>query len=274
MLQIESLTELAGRQEAAQQVLTHNREATAGTPFRDAARLHPNRLGAVETLKHIHQAGAWVLLRNVQADETYKSLVATVFGEIAPCIERKNPGVTYRAGWIFISSPNIVTPFHMDKGHNFILQISGRKRLHVWDHDDLEVVSERARDYYHRRRNAQDLLRWDDAFRARGHVFELEPGMGAYMPSTSPHLVENGPEPSITFTVTFNTDDTRRNALLHSMHDRLRSFHIEPPVVGSHPWLDATMHAGARSVQECLRMARRILGRQQADDLVLYAPRR
>ena len=51
----------------------------------------------------------------------------------------------YRAGWIFVTSPHTITPFHMDKEHNFILQIKGNKRLYVWEPDDVETLQRMVR---------------------------------------------------------------------------------------------------------------------------------
>src|SRR3546814_15209426 len=86
----------------------------------------------------------------------------------------------HRGGWIFITSPNTVTPFHFDKEHNFILQIHGRKRIYVWDHRDTVVASEHSRALFHLS-NERYLLRWREEFRERARVFDLEPGQGAYM---------------------------------------------------------------------------------------------
>ena len=57
----------------------------------------------------------------------------------------------HRAGWIFVTSPGAVTPFHMDDEHNFILQIAGRKRLYVWDPQDRSVVSDLGQELFHAR---------------------------------------------------------------------------------------------------------------------------
>ena len=272
LLQSDALLCLGQRLETTGQFLTYNNQANAGTPFVQVARLHPNLRSVAETLNNIHTAGAWVLLRNVQADPVHGRLVAQVFDEIGVGFRDKDPGMSYRAGWVFVSSPRTVTPFHMDKGQNFIFQIRGTKTIHVWDHDDVAVVSERARDHYHRYHNAQDMLRWDESFRARAHVFTLSPGVGVYMPSTSPHMVETVDEDSVTFTVTFNTDSTRRKALLHAVHDVMRDARIVPPAVGQRRLLDRVSVASASALLGSRRLMRGIAGRTVRPDAVAYAP--
>src|SRR5215813_3710147 len=77
------------------------------------------------------------------------SLIDHPLLQIRPIVERRDPGMCYRAGWIFVSSPNAVTPFHMDHEHNFIMQIRGTKRLYTWEPFDRETVSERGQELFH-----------------------------------------------------------------------------------------------------------------------------
>lgn len=143
----------------------------------------------------------------------------------------------HRAGFIFISSQRMITPFHVDSEHNFILQMQGDKTLYVWDPGDRGVVSELARDRFHHTRD-RELFRWREEFRERAHVFHQEPGVGAYMPATSPHMVEAGDDLSMTMSFTYHTDATRRDARLHRLHDMARSMGMRPPAVGAYPLLD------------------------------------
>ncbi len=238
LLQQDALMALGARLEAAGSIRTHANSAKAGTPFNSAPELFPNAQSAVDTLRTIRDAKAWMSLLNVQIDPVYRTLVGEVLDSVAPAVEQVDPGMCHRAGWIFVSSPRTVTPFHFDKEHNFILQVHGRKRIYVWDHDDTVVASEQARDLFHRS-HERYLLHWKEAFRERAHVFDLEPGQGAYMPSTSPHMVENGDEPSVTMSFTYYTDATQRDSLLHKSHAWMRRIGIRPPAVGRRPGLDA-----------------------------------
>jgi len=246
LLQFDQLVGLGQRLDARGSVRTHSDDAQPGTPFNAAPRLHPNRMSAAETLGAIRDAKAWMSLLNVQGDALYRTLVDEVLDELKPGIDRLDPGMCYRGGWIFVTSPRTVTPFHFDKEHNFILQVSGRKTLYVWDHRDTEAASEAARDRFHAT-HQRDLLTWDESLRRRARVFHLEPGQGAYMPSTSPHMVENGDEPSVTVSFTYYTDATRRDNRLHRAHEQLRAWGMQPPPVGASRALDALLYAGFRT---------------------------
>jgi len=270
LLQPDQLIELGKRLETDGRVRTHSSGAEAGTPFNTAPRLHPNRKTAAETLQQIRDAKAWMSLLNVQTDATYRTLVDEVLDELKTGVDRLDPGMCYRGGWIFVTSPNTVTPFHFDKEHNFIMQVRGHKKLYVWDHRDIVAASEEARDRFHAR-HERDLLVWTDALRERAQVFHLQPGQGAYMPSTSPHMVENGDEPSITISFTYYTDSTRRDSLLHKAHDGLRRVGVTPPPVGKSAALDALVHGGYRLAEASGLLARKLAGRTTYPDSAPYA---
>ena len=271
LLQIGALVELGKRQQERRLVRTHSADATAGTSFADAPNLHPNQKGAAATLEDIAKARAWMSLLNVQADPIYRKLIDEILDEIKPIIEQRDPGMCYRAGWIFVSSPNTVTPFHMDHEHNFIMQIRGKKRLYAWDPFDRTVVSERAQELFHDA-HSRELVTWSEDFRARARVMDLVPGLGGYMPSTSPHMVENGDEPSITISFTYYTDSTRRRELLYRGNARLRRLGLDPTPVGASPSRDRVKHAVLSGFTLAKNRVRRALGKSVRENDLQYAP--
>ncbi len=271
LLQIDALVELGKRQQARKLVRTHSADATAGTSFADAPNLHPNQKTAEETLAGIANAKAWMSLLNVQADPTYRRFIDEILDEVRPIVDKKDPGMCYRAGWIFVSSPGAVTPFHIDHEHNFILQIRGKKRLYTWDPFDREVVGERALELFHDQ-HSRELIKWRDELRPRARIFELEPGLGGYMPSTTGHMVENGDGPSVTISFTYYTDATRQNELLYRGNAAMRRLGLTPTPIGASPSRDAVKSAvlsGYTTVMSTIRKAR---GRGVRDNSVPYAP--
>jgi hypothetical protein len=271
LLQIGALVELGKRQQERRLVRTHTADATAGTSFAEAPNLHPNAKSAAATLEDIAQARAWMSLLNVQADPIYRQLIDEILDEVRPIVDPRDPGMGYRAGWIFVSSPNTVTPFHIDHEHNFILQIRGKKRLYAWDPFDRVVVSERAQELFHDA-HSRELVTWHEDWRPRARVLDLEPGLGGYMPSTTPHMVENGSEPSITISFTYYTDATRRRELIYRGNARLRRLGLDPTPVGASPGRDRLKHAVLTGYTAARNRVRRALGRSVRENDVPYAP--
>jgi len=270
LLQLDQLVQLSSRLAKHGRIRTHSNDAYAGTAFNHAPMLYPNQRSPEETLANIASAKAWMSLLNVQTDDIYRGLVDQILDDLKPAIDRVDPGMTYRGGWIFVTSPNTITPFHMDKEHNFIMQIKGHKRLYVWEPDDIEAVSEEARDLFHAN-HSRDLVNWREELRSRAHVFDLEPGMGAYMPSTAPHMVENGDGPSVTVSFTYYTDATRRDSRLHAIHQRLRGWGMQPAAVGARPFMDSVLDAGFGGAHLVSRSLDALRGRTTLSDRVPYA---
>jgi oxalate decarboxylase/phosphoglucose isomerase-like protein (cupin superfamily) len=271
LLQPDALLELSKRQEARKLVRSHSAAAGAGTSFAEAPNLHPNPKSAAEMLADVAKANAWMSLLNVQADPIYRRFIDEVLDELRPAVERRDPGMCYRAGWIFVSSPGAVTPFHIDHEHNFILQIRGTKRLYTWDPFDREVVSERALELFHDQ-HSRELVTWREELRSRARVFDLRPGLGGYMPSTTGHMVENGDGPSVTISFTYYTDSTRRNELLYRGNATLRRLGLQPKAVGESTKRDAVKAAALQGYTSVVSAVRKARGRGVRDNSLPYAP--
>jgi hypothetical protein len=237
LLQSDQLIALGDRFRCSSRLFTFSNNAGAAANFDAVARLYPNARTIKDSLRDISEAKAWVLLRHVQADPAYRSLIDYALDPIQKNIERKDPGMYYRAGWIFVAAPHTTTPFHIDRNNGILLQVRGLKTVYVWDAEDTEVVTDRARDVFHARHDL-DLVKWHEEFRERAHVFKVGPGMGVYIPETCAHLVETSDEPSTTISMTYSTKATRRDALVHVMHDFMHRKGIELPEVGRRPLLD------------------------------------
>lgn len=237
MLETEQLVELGKRFRGTRHWFAFNNDARADANFDNVDALFPCRQAFVDALRSISDAKAWVLLRHIQVDPLYRTMVDSVLDSIKPEIEARDPGMFYRAGWIFAASPNTVTPFHIDRDHVVLLQIRGAKTIYVWDCDDKRVVSDRARDRFHRSHDLT-LVQWNEAFRKRAHLFELRPGTGVYIPQSSAHMVETSNDASITISFSYSTRTTHQRAMLHMVRDLMFRAGIEPPAVGTHRVFD------------------------------------
>jgi hypothetical protein len=231
LLQLDKLVALAKRLDEKGAIRSHNAAADFKTSFVDAPKTHPTKLSALETIQRIEEAQAWMALHNIQLDEEYRALVDEILDEVAPRVEKKDKGMHGRAGWIFVTSPNAVTPYHMDHENNFILQCAGTKKVYVWEPLDREVVTERSLELFHTK-HSRELVVFRDDLLQRANAYDFAPGIGAYMPSTAPHLVKNGPGVSITISVTYYTRAIRETKLLYKGNYRLRQLGLSPHPIG------------------------------------------
>lgn len=217
-------------------------------------REDPEGRGVDKVFDRIGEPGAWIALYNVATHPTYKAFLSEVASAFRPLVDTQQPGMFGVDGFIFISAPPSVTPFHIDRENNFWLQIRGRKTMNVWDPRDRTVVDAAAVDDFIV--NA-DLgkVRLMQGFRERSHEFDVGPGDGVYFPATSPHMTSCDPawvtaddRVVISIGVVFFTDVTRRAANVHFWNRFLRRLGGHPREPGQSIWLDRLKHPLGRSL--------------------------
>src|SRR5262249_42459656 len=138
-------------------------------------------LSAEETIRRIQDCGSWMVLKRVDQDPAYAELLEGCLGEIAA--RGLVPPMRRREGFVFLSSPGAVTPFHIDPEHNFLLQIRGTKTVHMWDPADRFVLPEEELERFHAEFVHRNLP-WRDVFQTTAFVLPLAPGQGLHFPVT------------------------------------------------------------------------------------------
>ena len=220
------LVELSKRLPAAQ-VEYNAGEVPVGL---DPARTPRNGLSPEETIRRIEECRSWLVLKNVERDAEYRLLLEACLAEVRAASTRLTEGMCDPHAFIFVSSPGAVTPYHMDPEENFLLQIRGTKAMSVFDRADRSVVSEPQIERFFT--GAHRNLVWREDFQRRARTFDLRPGVALHVPFASPHWVQNGPEVSISFSITFNTRASMRTVHAHQMNARLRRWGVVPVPVG------------------------------------------
>jgi hypothetical protein len=187
-----------------------------------------------EFFLHIQEPKSWLALYNVEVHPDYKEFVEEVIDTVRSEVEREQGKILIINGFMFISAPPTVTPFHIDRENNFFLQLQGQKRITVFDYLDRELVSGEAIEDFIVNRSL-DNVRLQEQFIDRGCEFNVGPGDGVYFPSTSPHMtrtteewVTPGAGISVSIGVVFYTEHTRAQAQIHQCNAVLRRLGISP----------------------------------------------
>jgi len=206
-----------------------------------------------EVFERIEEPRSWIALYNVETDPLYKGFLAEVAASVRPLVEREQPGMYQVGGFIFISAPPSVTPFHIDRENNFWLQVRGRKVMSVFDQTDRDLVSAEAREKFII--YGENTRVKSEAFLGRAREFPVGPGDGVYFPSTSPHMTRcdsgwerPGDGVSISIGVVFYTEVTRRHAYVHAFNEFLRHRGMTPREPGESHGLDRIKALGGRAL--------------------------
>lgn len=185
------------------------------------------RLGIVETIRSIEENGSWMVLKLVEQHPAYRELLESALAELKPLVTPKTGEMLTLQGFIFISSPDAVTPFHFDPEHNILLQIRGEKTMTVFPATDEDIVSPQAHEGFHLGQHHRNLV-WDDSFAAKATSFLLKPGEAVHMPVKAPHWVKNGPQVSISISVTWRSEWSYEEADARAFNHLLRKFGATP----------------------------------------------
>lgn len=200
----------------------------------------PSRLSLDQAFDHAGQAGVWIVLRRVQRDSEYRRLLDECLDELKLLSGRDiDHGTKMRNAIVFLTSPRRVTPYHIDRECNFLMQVAGTKQISVYDPDDREVTTEEELENFWSKDNNAAVYK--PQYRDRAHLFSLTPGTGVHIPVNSPHWVKNGEGLSISLSVAYQYCDRERKYLYQANYC-LRKLGIHPSPPG-HQAADAAKRA-------------------------------
>ena len=134
-------------------------------------------------------AGAWMVLKRVENSLEYRRLLEDTLLSVARargCNSLLDAGFEQVEGFLFVSSPNSTTPFHLDSEDNFFVHIHGEKFFTIYDNTDRTIVDDAE---IERSMTKHRNLKFDESFAARVQQFHLFAGDGCYVPYQWPHWV-------------------------------------------------------------------------------------
>jgi quercetin dioxygenase-like cupin family protein len=185
-----------------------------------------NGLSIADTIRTIDENGSWMVLKRVEQDPVYRTLLHDTLAELRPTIGAVTGEMLQLEGFLFVSSPGAVTPIHFDPEYNILCQLRGTKTMTIFPAEDEEIAPPEFHEAYHG--GGQRNLAWQQAFAPRGTPVEIGPGQAVYVPLKAPHWVKNGPEVSISFSITWRSDWSFEEAYAREFNRRLRRLGLRP----------------------------------------------
>jgi hypothetical protein len=184
-------------------------------------------LNIADTIRSIEDNGSWMVIKRIEQHPDYAALLADTLAEIEPLVRQRTGGMLGTEGFIFVSSPGSVTPFHFDPEHNILLQVRGEKVMTVFPNDDQDIVRPEAHEAFHLGQHHRNQP-WRDEFAAKGDAVSLHPGEAIYVPVKAPHWVQNGGEVSISLSITWRSVWSYEEADARGLNHLLRWAGIKP----------------------------------------------
>ncbi len=186
-----------------------------------------------DTIRRIHAANSWAVLKNVEQAPAYRVLLTDLLEELRPAIEAKTGAMLTPQAYIFISSPNAVTPYHFDPEHNILLQVQGTKVMTQFPAGNPRFARDEVHESYHT--GGPRELDWNENFLEDGCSFSLSPGEGVFVPVMAPHFVKNGPVSSISLSITWRSEWSYAESEARALNHKLRALGFSPKSPGRWP---------------------------------------
>jgi mannose-6-phosphate isomerase-like protein (cupin superfamily) len=189
-----------------------------------------------DVIRDLHNANAWLTLLNVEDDPGMTELMKTHLDQLeSGMIEKqgiKRGKMRKRVAFIFVSSPNSVTPVHFDIEHSLLMQVSGSKTVSIGCYESDAVRRHEIDRYWDGSHGRIETLPREAA------AYTLTPGRAVYIPPGTPHWVHNGPDISLSVTLTYFTAATVRENRIEDFNSHLRRRHVKPREPGRSTTVD------------------------------------
>lgn len=190
-----------------------------------------------QAIAQIEESGALIQITTIQLDPAYKALVHQMIDEFSELTGVDLwQEISWLEGYIFISSPGSVTPYHLDHESNFLLQIHGEKDVNLFDQRDRSVLTELEIEHYFVGDLQAATYRSENQSKAK--VYHLVPGFGVHHPAKAPHWVQNGSSHSVSLSVNFCMRSHDKEARVYQVNHCLRKLKLKPTPPGQSLWKD------------------------------------
>lgn len=189
--------------------------------------------GVGNRIRDIGAAGSWVGLRNIEKVPAYEAMLWDLLADLRPAIERRTGKILNLRGFIFITSPGGVTPYHFDPEHNVLMQICGSKVMTMFPAGNAAYATDEMHETYHT--GGRPELPWREDMASGGTDWRIAAGEALYVPVMAPHYVRNGDEISISISVTWRSEWSYAEADARALNKLLRRAGMSPSAPGRWP---------------------------------------
>jgi hypothetical protein len=204
-----------------------------------------------DVIRDLQNANAWLTLLNVEDDPGMAELMNTYLDQLASGMSAKRGKrvkMRKRVAFVFVSSPNSVTPVHFDIEHSLLMQVSGCKTVSIGRWESDAARRHEFNRYWDNSHGRIETLQPEEA------EYTMTPGRAVYIPPGTPHWVHNGPDISLSVTLTYFTAATVRENRVEDFNAHLRRRHLKP----REPGRSAAVDIAKSSAMGAWAMGRRL----------------
>lgn len=201
-----------------------------------------------DRVRNIENAECWIALRHIEQDPEYNALILELLADLKDTIRPKTGELHNIEGYIFVTSPGGVAPYHFDPEHNILMQVRGNKRFTMFPAGNPIYAPDEFHETYHL--GGRPELPWCEELAAGGVEWSLGPGDALFVPVMSPHFVRNGEEVSISISVVWRSEWSFAEADARAFNSLLRSAGLKPSNPGRWPYQNRAKSIAYRALRK------------------------
>ncbi len=211
----------------------------------------PSVQEAIESIEH---SDAWLMLNHIEYEDAYRPVLERSICDVLRLTKRN---LLSKVKWfeaiIFVTSPNRLTPYHLDRECAWLLQIQGDKAIHLFNRADKDMVPDQELERYWAADN--QAAKYKPELEERAMVFHMKPGTGVHIPVNTPHWLQNANNVSVSMNVNFVFHDSEWGNI-HKANYYLRKRGLQPAPAGVNPTIDRAKSAVITAGQRMKHMVR------------------
>lgn len=196
-----------------------------------AGRFSTAPIDKIEAIRlfNSRSTSTWIALHSIEHDAELNGIFLQMARAIEISLTRPLNRILYCTGAMLMSSGRATTPYHMDFGSNLLLQVRGRKRFHAYNPTDRHIVTEEMlEEFFYTRNSFPASMKYSKEFDKTATIVDLKPGVGIYMPSTSPHLTTTEEENDVSISISLSfvnpaAQRLRRASIVNYKYPKLKS---------------------------------------------------
>jgi|HubBroStandDraft_1064217.scaffolds.fasta_scaffold78154_2 hypothetical protein len=187
-------------------------------------------------VEEIERGQTWIILKHIEREPGYREVFENCILDI---IDLAGKEIVKDIKWfeatLFITSPNRVTDYHIDRECVWLLQIQGEKEFHLFDRADKDVLPDDELERYWAVNNLSAVYK--PQYESHAMVFHMRPGMGVHSPVNTPHWLKNGNNVSVSLSINFQFREHAWENLFRANY-YLRRAGLTPASPGKHLFAD------------------------------------
>lgn len=203
-------------------------------------------------VEDIEKGKTWIILKHIEREPQYQQIFEHC---ICDLLDLAGTEIVKNIKWfesiLFITSPNRVTKYHIDRECSWLLQIQGNKDIHLFDRADKEVLPDEELERYWIANNRFSAV-YRPQYESRAIVHHLQPGTGVHIPVNTPHWLQNGNDVSVSVGINFQFHEHAWDNLFKANY-YLRRAGLIPTPPGNNIFTDRLKRRAYTAVQEIQR---------------------